>query len=135
MTFDFYVWSINLNINRDLLLTKDYLPTKFEAPGAKSSWNIRYTRLRETDIPTDQWTDRQSDRQTCAKQYVPPSSKRRMKIKKIIRKTEWNTLYTFNCCVFPNPSHIVRKKCIKMFYQPTYPIFYWQVSDNTHFIF
>ena len=53
----------DLNINRDHQLIKDYLPTKFEASGAKRSWVISCTRLRETD------------RRTCAKQYAPPSSK------------------------------------------------------------
>ena len=64
MTFD-------LKINRDLLLIKDYLPTKFEASGAKPSSVISCTRLRETDIPTDGRTDRR----TCATQYAPPFSK------------------------------------------------------------
>ena len=35
------------------LLIKDYLPTKFEASGAKRSWVISCTRLRDTDIPND----------------------------------------------------------------------------------
>ena len=39
MTFD-----TDLNINRDHLLTKDYLPTKFEASGAKRSQVINCTR-------------------------------------------------------------------------------------------
>ena len=34
----------DLNINRDHLLIKDYLPTKFEACGAKRSWVINCTR-------------------------------------------------------------------------------------------
>ena len=46
MTFD-------LNINRDHLLIKDYLPTKFEASGEKCSWIISCTRQRDTDIQTD----------------------------------------------------------------------------------
>ena len=61
-----WLWLTDLNINREHLLIKDYLPTctKFEASGAKPSWVISCTRLRETDIPTD----RQTDRRTCAKQ-------------------------------------------------------------------
>ena len=45
MTFDLDLWSIDLTINRDHLLIKDYLPTKFEAPGAKRCWVIRCTRF------------------------------------------------------------------------------------------
>ena len=59
MTFDLDLWPTDLKINRDHLLIKDYLhvPTKFEASGAKPSWVICCTRLRETDIPTDRRTD------------------------------------------------------------------------------
>ena len=67
MTFDLDLWPTDLKINKDHLLTKDYLPTKFEASGAKRYWVISCTRLRDTDIPTD--------RPTCATQYAPPSSK------------------------------------------------------------
>ena len=56
MTFD-----LDLNINRDHLLIKEYLPSKFEASGAKRSLVISCTRLRETDIPTDRRTDRPTD--------------------------------------------------------------------------
>ena len=59
MTFYLDLWPSDLKINRDHLLTKDYLPTKFEASGAKRSWVISCTRLRDTDIPTDRHTDRQ----------------------------------------------------------------------------
>ena len=65
------LWPTDLTINTDNLLTKDYLPTKFEASGAKRSGVISCTRLRATDIPTD----RHTDRPTCATQYAPPSSK------------------------------------------------------------
>ena len=44
MTFDLDLWPTDLKINRDHLLTKDYLPTKFEACGAKRSWVISCTR-------------------------------------------------------------------------------------------
>ena len=47
------LWPTDLKINRDHLLTKDYLPTKFEASGAKRYWVISCTRLRATDIHTD----------------------------------------------------------------------------------
>ena len=50
---DLWPWPTDLKINRDHLLTKDYLPTKFEASGAKRYWVISCTRLRATDIPTD----------------------------------------------------------------------------------
>ena len=44
MTFDLDLWPTDLNINRGHLLVKDYLPTKFEASGAKRSGVIRCTR-------------------------------------------------------------------------------------------
>ena len=44
LTFDLDLWPTGLNINRDHLLIKDYLPTKFEASGAKRSWVISCTR-------------------------------------------------------------------------------------------
>ena len=61
MTFDLDLWPTDLTFNRDHLLIKDYLPTKFEASGAKRSWVISCTRLRATDIPTDRPTDRHTD--------------------------------------------------------------------------
>ena len=70
-TFELDFWPTDLKINRDHLLIKDYLPTNFEASGAKPSWVISCTRLRETDIPTDG----RMDRLTCATQYAPPFSK------------------------------------------------------------
>ena len=59
LTFDLLTWiSIGIiyssrTIDRDHLLIKDYLPTKFEDSGAKRSWVISCTRLRDTYIPTD----------------------------------------------------------------------------------
>ena len=50
------LWPTDLNINRDHLLIKDYLPTKFEVSVAKRSWVISCTRLRDTDIQTDRPT-------------------------------------------------------------------------------
>ena len=47
------LWPTDLNMNRDHLLIKDYLPTKFGASGAKRSWVISCTRLRDTNIPTN----------------------------------------------------------------------------------
>ena len=67
MTFDLYLWPTDLHINRDHLLIKDYLPTKFEVSGAKHSWVISCTRLKDTDISTDL--------PTSVKQYAPPSLK------------------------------------------------------------
>ena len=51
MTFDLDLWPTDLNINRDHLLTKDYLPTKFEASGAKRSWVISCTRWSKLAWP------------------------------------------------------------------------------------
>ena len=44
MTFDLDLWPTDLTIKKDHLLTKDYLPSKFEASGAKRSWVISCTR-------------------------------------------------------------------------------------------
>ena len=67
------LWPTNLNINRDHLLIKDYLPTKFETFGAKCSWVISCTSLRETDIPTDRQTEGRTDRRTdmCNEIWTP----------------------------------------------------------------
>ena len=51
MTFDLDLWPTDLNINRGHLLIKDYLPTKFEASGAKRSWVISCTRWRKLAWP------------------------------------------------------------------------------------
>ena len=76
MTFDLDLWPTDLKINRDHLLTKDYLPTKFEASGAKRYWVISCTRLRATDIPTDRPTYRPTDIPTDrCKAICPPFSK------------------------------------------------------------
>ena len=40
-----------MNVNRDRLLIKDYLPTKFEASGAKRSWVIHCTRFERLTWP------------------------------------------------------------------------------------
>ena len=66
MTFD--LEPTDLKINRDHLLIKDYLPTKFEASGAKPSFFFLSYQLhkvkgdRHTEQPTDGPTDRQTDR-------------------------------------------------------------------------
>ena len=52
-TFDLDIWSTDLTMDRYHLLIKDYMPTKFEASGAKGSWIISWTRLRDTNIPTN----------------------------------------------------------------------------------
>ena len=70
MTFDLDLWPTDLKINRDHLLTKDYLPPKFEASGAKRYWVISCTRWRATDIPTYRSTDIPTDRPIGAKQYA-----------------------------------------------------------------
>ena len=70
MTFDLDLWPTDLKINRDHLLIKDYLPTKFEASGAKPSWVISCKKVK-----TDRHTDRPTDGPTCATQYAPPFSK------------------------------------------------------------
>ena len=44
MTFDLDIWPTDMNIYRGHLLIKDYLPTKFEASGAKRFWVISCTR-------------------------------------------------------------------------------------------
>ena len=46
-----HLWPTDLNVNRDHLLIKDYLPTKFEASGAKRSRVIRCTRLERLTWP------------------------------------------------------------------------------------
>ena len=51
MTFDLDLWPTNLKINRDHLLTKDYLLTKFEASGAKRYWVISCTRWSKLTWP------------------------------------------------------------------------------------
>ena len=45
------LWPTDLNINRAHLLIKDYLPTKFEASGAKRSWVISCTRWSKMAWP------------------------------------------------------------------------------------
>ena len=39
--FDLYFKTIDVNIDGEYVLIKDYLPTKFEASGAKCSWVFR----------------------------------------------------------------------------------------------
>ena len=51
MIFDRDLWPIDLTINRDHLLIKDYLPIKFEASGAKHCWVIRCTRFERLTWP------------------------------------------------------------------------------------
>ena len=48
---DLWPWPTNLIVNRDHLLIKDYLPTKFEASGAKRCWVIRCTRFGRLTWP------------------------------------------------------------------------------------
>ena len=51
LTFDTDLWPTDLNINRGHVLIKDYLPTKFEASGAKRSWVISCTRWSKLAWP------------------------------------------------------------------------------------
>ena len=56
MTFNLGLWPTDLNLyKRDHLLTKDYLPTKLEASGAKSCWVISCTRCVRLTWPFTQW--------------------------------------------------------------------------------
>ena len=48
---DLDLWPTDLTINRDHLLIKDYLPTKFEASGAKRCWVIRCKRFERLTWP------------------------------------------------------------------------------------
>ena len=50
-TFDIDLSPTDLNINRGHLRVKDYLPTKFEASGAKRSWVISCTRCGRLTWP------------------------------------------------------------------------------------
>ena len=75
MTFDLDLWPTDLNINRDHLLIKDYLPIKFEASWAKRSWVISCTSLRDSDLTfeLDLWpTDLNINRDhLLIKNYLP----------------------------------------------------------------
>ena len=53
------LWTTDLNINRDHLLIKDYLPTKFEASGAKRSWVFSCTRWSRLAWPLTYWPEYQ----------------------------------------------------------------------------
>ena len=54
LTFDLDLWPTDLNIDMGHLLINDYLPTKFEAPGAKGSWVISCTcKVSETKMTFD----------------------------------------------------------------------------------
>ena len=51
LTFYLDLWPTDLNVNRDHLLIKDYLPTKFEASGTKCSRVISCTRFERLTWP------------------------------------------------------------------------------------
>ena len=57
MTFDLDLWPTDMNIKKDHLLIKDYLPTKFEFSGAKSSWVISRTRHGRPTWPLTYWPE------------------------------------------------------------------------------
>ena len=72
MTFDLDLWPTDLKINRDHLLTKDYLPTKFEASGAKRSWVISCTRWSKLAWPLTLTFDLKINRDhLLTKDYLP----------------------------------------------------------------
>ena len=65
MTFDLDLWPTDLNINRDHLVIKDYLPTEFEASGTKRFLSYQLHKVGETNMtfdldlwPTDLTIDR-----------------------------------------------------------------------------
>ena len=58
MTFCLDLWPTDLNIYRDNLLIKEYLPTSLKILGQSVLGVISCTRLRDTDIPTDRPTYR-----------------------------------------------------------------------------
>ena len=74
MIFDLDLWPTDLTINRDHLLIKDYLPTEFEASGAKRYWVIRCTsyqlhKVFDLDLwPTDLTINRDN---LLTKDYLP----------------------------------------------------------------
>ena len=53
------LWPTDLTINKNHLLIKNYLPTKFEASGAKRCWVIRCTRFERLTWPLTYWSDYQ----------------------------------------------------------------------------
>ena len=75
MTFDLDLWPTDLKINRDHLLTKDYLPSKSEASGAKRSRVISCTRWSKLAWPltlTFDLTDLKINRDhLLSKDYLP----------------------------------------------------------------
>ena len=68
LTFDLDLWPTDLKINRDHLLIKDYLPTKFEASGAKCSRVIRETDMTFDLGPSDLTINRDH---LLIKDYLP----------------------------------------------------------------
>ena len=74
LTFDpdLDLWPTDLKINRDHLLIKGYIHTKFEVKPVKRSQVIRCTSYGR---PTDRPTDRPTNRPTCATLYAPLFSK------------------------------------------------------------
>ena len=50
-TFDLKLWPINLDINRNQLITKDYLFIKFDASDTKHYWVIRFARCERPTVP------------------------------------------------------------------------------------
>ena len=76
MTFDLDLWPTDLNINRGHLLIKGYLPTKFEASGAKRSWVISCTRWSKLAWPLTLTFDLNINRDhLLIKGYLPTTLK------------------------------------------------------------
>ena len=51
LTLNLALWPTDLNINRDHLIIKNYVPSKFEASGAKHCWVTSFTRCRRLTWP------------------------------------------------------------------------------------
>ena len=65
-------WPTDLDINRDHLLIKDYVPTKFEASRAKRSWIISCTRCGRPRWPLTLTLDLNSNRDyLLIMDYIP----------------------------------------------------------------
>ena len=70
--FDLDLWPTDMNINRDHLLIKDYLPTKFEASGAKC-YQLHKVWYTDKTFDLDLWsTDLNNHRDHLhIKDYLP----------------------------------------------------------------
>ena len=125
MTFDLDLWPTDLKINRDHLLTKDYLPTKFEASWAKRSWVISCTRWSKLAWPLtltltywpelDRWpTDLKINRDhLLTKDYLPTKFEvSGAKLSWVISCTRWSKL------AWPLTFDLLTWKSIGIIYSP-----------------